>query len=82
MTLAKASNYNVVKSLGSKVATYNIGFNGNDETQFCASNMKDLKDLWMHFCEENGFVCTNVDYVEMVYSKEDHDEYGENYYFE
>lgn len=39
MTLREASK-EVVKSGGE---TYNIGFNGGDETQFDAQNFKELK---------------------------------------
>lgn len=43
---------------------YNIGFNGDDETQFTAYDLKELSELWRDFCEENGFRKNSVDYVE------------------
>lgn len=43
---------------------YNIGFNGGDETQFDAYNLKELEELWNGFCEENDFKKNSVDYVE------------------
>lgn len=46
--------------------TYNIGFNGNDETQFSAYDLAELLDLWIEFCEENLFQTNSVDYVERV----------------
>ena len=45
---------------------YNIGFNGNDETQFNAYNLQDLVDLWQEFCKENKFNTDSVDYVERI----------------
>ena len=46
--------------------TYNIGFNGDDETQFDAYDLVELLDLWIDFCAENGFDTSSVDYVEKV----------------
>lgn len=46
--------------------TYNIGFNGVDETQFDAYDLAELLDLWIDFCAENGFDTSSVDYVEKV----------------
>ncbi len=46
--------------------TYNIGFHGDDETQFTAYNMKELEELWRDFCRENGFKMNSVEYVERV----------------
>lgn len=46
--------------------TYNIGFNGDDETQFDAYNFKELEELWKMFCNENDFKTNSVDYVERV----------------
>lgn len=43
---------------------YDIGFNGDDETQFTAFGMADLEELWNGFCEENGFQKNSVDYME------------------
>ena len=51
----------VVKAGG---GVYNIGFNGDDETQFNAYDMKELNELWSEFCKENGFKKNSVDYVE------------------
>jgi len=52
--------------------TYNIGFINRDhipdETQFDAENGKDLFDLWLNFCEENGFDWSNITYIEQVYA--------------
>lgn len=44
--------------------TYNIGFNGDDETQFDAYDLAELLDLWVEFCAENDFRTDSVDYVE------------------
>ena len=46
--------------------TYNIGFNGDDETQFDAYDLAELLDLWIDFCAENGLDTSSVDYVEKV----------------
>lgn len=59
MTLRKAAK-NIVRERG----TYNIGFNGGDETQFDAENIDDLEDLWCCFCKEEGGGVDSVDYVE------------------
>lgn len=48
MTLREASK-GVVKSGG---GTYNIGFNGGDETQFDAQNLKELQECWSEFCKD------------------------------
>ena len=58
MTLREASK-EVVKSGG---GTYNIGFNGGDETQFDAQNFKELKE----FCKDEKISPGCVDYVERV----------------
>ena len=47
------------------MAVYNIGFNGNDETQLEATGMKDLEMAWRGFCMENGIREDAVDYIEM-----------------
>lgn len=44
--------------------TYNIGFNGDDETQFDAYDLAELLDCWVDFCAENNFRTDSVDYVE------------------
>lgn len=62
MTLGKAAA-GVVRAGG---GTYNIGFNGDDETQFSAYNLQDLLECWIEFCAENGFQTNSVDYVERV----------------
>lgn len=46
--------------------TYNIGFNDGDETQFDATSLADLEDLWSNFCKEEGCREDSVDYVERV----------------
>lgn len=46
--------------------TYNIGFNGCDETQFDAYDIAELLDLWIAFCAENNYQTNSVDYVERV----------------
>lgn len=43
---------------------YNIGFLGNDETQFTAYGMRDLKECWEGFCADEGISVDCVDYVE------------------
>ncbi len=45
-------------------ASYNIGFNDGDETQFDAYNLQELLECWIGFCAENGFKTNSVDYVE------------------
>ena len=62
MTLRKAA-IGVVRAGG---GIYNIGFNGNDETQFYAYDISDLLECWITFCAENGFLTNNVDYVERI----------------
>jgi hypothetical protein len=62
MTLGKAAK-GVVTSGG---GVYNIGFNDGDETQFDAYNLPELLELWIGFCQENGFQTNSVDYVERV----------------
>ena len=47
------------------IGTYSIGFNEDDETQFFASTMNELYDLWTDFCDENGIDYNCVDYVEL-----------------
>lgn len=61
MTLRKAAE-GVVRGM----ETYNIGFNGGDETQFDADSLADLEDLWRTFCREEGCEADSVDYVEKV----------------
>lgn len=46
--------------------TYNIGFNGSDETQFSAYDIAELLDLWIDFCTENSLQTNSVDYVERM----------------
>ena len=46
--------------------TYNIGFNDGDETQFDATGIADLEELWNTFCKEAGCRTDSVDYVERV----------------
>ena len=53
----------MVKSGG---GTYNIGFNGGDETQFDAQNFKELKECWSEFCKDEKISPGCVDYVERV----------------
>ena len=48
------------------VGTYNIGFNGDDETQFSAYDLAELLDSWFDFCAEKGFQTNSVDYVERI----------------
>ena len=62
MTLGKAA-VGIVHTGG---GTYNIGFNGDDETQFSAYDISDLLECWITFCAENGFHTNSVDYVERV----------------
>ena len=62
MTLKKAAE-GVVHTGG---ATYRIGFNVDDETEFFAYNYKELDDLYRDFCRENHFKQDTVDYVEKV----------------
>lgn len=62
MTLGKAAA-SIVHAGG---GVYNIGFNGDDETQFSAYDIAELLELWVTFCAENGFQTNSVDYVERV----------------
>lgn len=62
MTLREASK-GVVKSGG---GTYNIGFNGGDETQFDAQNLKELQECWSEFCKDEKISPGCVDYVKRV----------------
>lgn len=62
MTLRKAAA-GVVTVYG---GTFRIGFNSGDDTEFSASNLKELEELWRDFCEENGFKKSSVDYIEAV----------------
>lgn len=62
MTLSKAAT-GIVRAGG---GIYNIGFNGDDETQFSAYNLKELVELWRGFCEENSIKKNSVDYVERI----------------
>ena len=60
MTLQKAA-VGIVTTGG---GTYNIGFNGDDTTQFTAYDLKELVELWRDFCKDEGFRQNSVDYVE------------------
>ena len=62
MTLEEASK-GVVTSGG---GTYNIGFNGGDETQFDVQNHEELQECWSEFCKEEQVDPGCVDYVERV----------------
>lgn len=62
MTLGKAAAGVVLSGGG----TYNIGFNGGDETQFAADNLHELLEYWIDFCAENDFQTNSVDYVERI----------------
>lgn len=59
MILEQAVNNRIIKK-----GTYDIGFNDGDETQFDAESFAELLELWIDFCEENGFNKNSVDYVE------------------
>lgn len=63
MTLRKAAK-GVFTKQNSGMASYNIGFNDGDETQFDVSNLQELLECWIEFCTENGFETNSVDYVE------------------
>lgn len=63
MTLGEAAKGVVLE--GQK-ETYNIGFNGDDETQFDSVSLPELLECWVEFCAENGFQTNSVDYVERV----------------
>lgn len=62
VTLGTAAAGIVKPGLG----TYNIGFNGYDETQFDAYDIAELLDMWIEFCAENNYKTNSVDYVERV----------------
>ena len=51
--------------------TYNLQFNGNDETQYDAKTFGDLLELWLDFCAENDL---NPNVLENVEKTEDIDE--------
>ena len=57
---------NIVIEDGLLSGTYNLGFNGNDETQFDADNAEDLRELWVEFCKENGLDPECIDYCAFV----------------
>lgn len=65
MTLRKAAK-GVFTKQSSGIASYDIGFNDGDETQFDAHNLQDLLECWIEFCAENVFETNSVDYVERV----------------
>ena len=50
----------------SKEKTYNIGFNGNDETQFDVNDIEELELCWKEFCREMDLPEDIVEYVERV----------------
>lgn len=62
MTLREAAKGIVTAGGG----IYNIGFNGDDETQFSAYNLRELEELWREFCKENGFRKNSVNYIDRV----------------
>lgn len=64
MTIREAGKGVVVGDSGKQ--TYRIGFNGGDETELDARNMKDLEELWKSLCPEFGCKTNSVDYVERV----------------
>lgn len=63
MTLRKAAK-GVLRNRSRAVASYNIGFNVGDETQFDVRNMSELEECWKDFCKEEGCDPDSVDYVE------------------
>lgn len=62
--------YEVADDVVNTKSTYNIGFindeGRNDETQFDAENLDDLKMLWDDFCMENHFMTDKVLYVDRL----------------
>jgi hypothetical protein len=44
--------------------TYNIGFDGYEETQFDTTGIDDLEELWRGFCKDEGIQENSVDYIE------------------
>lgn len=53
-----------VEDLQMGLGDYNIGFMGDDETQFTACSLQDLKECWEVFCADEGISEDCVDYVE------------------
>lgn len=66
MTIREAGN-GVVEN---QMATYLIGFNGNDETELDANSMDDLEELWNSLCQEFECEPDSVDYVDRVVQEE------------
>lgn len=64
MTIREAGKGVVVGDSGTQ--TYRIGFNGDDETELDARNMKELEELWKSLCPELGCKLNSVDYVERI----------------
>ena len=50
------------------------------EIEFCAKDVTELADLWEEYCDENGVSPNSVTGFARVYSEEDADEYGDDYY--
>lgn len=59
MTLEEAA-----EDLQLEPGDYNIGFSGDDETQFSAESLEDLMECWEAFCADEGISEDCVDYVE------------------
>lgn len=64
MTIRRAGKGKVVS--GKKPRSYRVGFNGGDETELDAKNMRELEELWKSLCPEFGCKENSVDYVERV----------------
>lgn len=65
MTLRKAAKGVFLKQ-SSGVVSYNIGFNGGDETQFDVKNLSELEKCWEDFCKDEGCALNSVDYVKVA----------------
>lgn len=65
MTIRKAAKGVFLKQ-SSGMASYNVGFNDGDETQFDVRNLSELEECWKGFCKDEGCAPDSVDYVERV----------------
>lgn len=65
MTLREAAK-GVFPKESRVAASYNIGFNDGDETQFDVRNMSELEECWKDFCKDEGCAMDSIDYVERM----------------
>lgn len=63
MTIREAAKGVFLRPSSGK-GSYNVGFNGGDETQFDVKNLSELEECWKGFCKDEGCAENSVDYVE------------------